>query len=705
MAPVPDAALLPARVKTLLQSEPGSREWQGALDDVIRVQVARVAQRFAAGEAAHAEMSMQGAMALARPGELRRLALGPQALPALRALVASLAARGDEGRARAAYELLAHATDSEAERADAQQHIEAIAAWTRAIANNGPLQSAGAHEVAAVARYVFEPSQAAREEAVRAVEQFVQQAVAVREARRTQGAQVTREEGLEAVRALETGAFVLIALHIRSADLQGARRAAEAMRDRVLVRPELVQLLDALAAKPTSARWLELAHALRSPLQRQSHDDDDFGRDSELLRTASFVAAIEAYRLEPTSAEASLLVATALVSFGLQDAAPAVVAEALAHEPHPRAVAAALATTLAAIERSLETSEPATARLSFAAASPLLATADARGPTQPSSAQVYAVMGEVEMREGNLEQARTLLSAAQKREKNGHVQLLLARLDWHEGNAAQALERLRGALDAPAAGSDAGLRGDVALLRSDIVRDQGNVQDARHGLENALRDLARARSTTEGDRRARIERLIARALDRLGADAKAKRALERAFAATPRDKPQIAATVGQMVARSLVASDLAGAREALSRAAAAELSLDDLVYYALWVRLIERQRPKAAAAGLSSAERVLLEVASDPRWLGRIAAFGVGKIGADDLQAAAQTPTQKTEALFYAAMGRRIAGDTKGASALLRQVVSAPGVDLMEASIARDMLRVDSEGRVAADVPADIDLP
>ena len=33
----------------------------------------------------------------------------------------------------------------------------------------------------------------------------------------------------------------------------------------------------------------------------------------------------------------------------------------------------------------------------------------------------------------------------------------------------------------------------------------------------------------------------------------------------------------------------------------------------------------------------------------------------EELLAAAQTPAQKTEALFYAAMDRRVAGDAKGA--------------------------------------------
>jgi hypothetical protein len=59
---------------------------------------------------------------------------------------------------------------------------------------------------------------------------------------------------------------------------------------------------------------------------------------------------------------------------------------------------------------------------------------------------------------------------------------------------------------------------------------------------------------------------------------------------------------------------------------------------------------------------------------------------AQELLAAAQTPTQKTEALFYSAMDRRAAGDTKGADELLKQVLTSPGLDLMEVALARELL-------------------
>ena len=65
----------------------------------------------------------------------------------------------------------------------------------------------------------------------------------------------------------------------------------------------------------------------------------------------------------------------------------------------------------------------------------------------------------------------------------------------------------------------------------------------------------------------------------------------------------------------------------------------------------------------------------------------MGKLPLKDLVANAKTPAQKTEALFYSAMEQRIGGDPKGAEATLQKVVtSSGGIELMEVSIARDIL-------------------
>jgi tetratricopeptide (TPR) repeat protein len=259
----------------------------------------------------------------------------------------------------------------------------------------------------------------------------------------------------------------------------------------------------------------------------------------------------------------------------------------------------------------------------------------------------------------------------------------LARLDWHAGNTKDALEKLKNALAAEDVAKDPALRGEVLLVTSDITREQGDANAARKPLADALKDLAKARGATESEDRARVERLISRVLDRFGAAKSADKALERALEAAPRDKRQTAATISQIIGRAFVRGDLKAAREGLARAQVAELGREDLVYDALWVRLLERQQRVATD---QTAERILLGASDDPRWIGKVASFGAGKIKAADLVAQAQSPTQKTEALFYAAIDRKVSGDAKGADEGLRQVVSSPGLDLVEFSLAREIL-------------------
>ncbi|MGH7283960.1 MAG: hypothetical protein ACRELY_20735, partial [Polyangiaceae bacterium] len=108
-----------------------------------------------------------------------------------------------------------------------------------------------------------------------------------------------------------------------------------------------------------------------------------------------------------------------------------------------------------------------------------------------------------------------------------------------------------------------------------------------------------------------------------------------------------------------------------------------LVYIALWTRAVERQM-KTPTDG--DADKVFASIPDDGLWTGKLAAFGAGKIKANDLIASAKTLSQKTEALFYAGLDRRAAGDNAGATALFKQAMAAGGVDLVEIGLARDIL-------------------
>ena len=410
-------------VRDLLASEPNSRERHLRLQGVVGRQMARVAARFKSKERERAVSSFAGAMVLVHSGELTNEMLGSHGYEALRAASDEFSKRGDEGRARASYEMLMRVAPAK-EKADIRAHLDAILAWTHDTAGGGVMQTAGALEAAAVQRHLLEPSKEARDEATTRTMEFVEKAAAVRTARRARGTQVSREEGLEAVRALETGATVLAAIQLRNADPQGALAAIEKIRE--VARPELIRALEAVIEKPESDKWLELARMLRPPPRQVHSEEEDFGRDAELLRVASFTAAAEAHRLDSTSPEPAVFVAAMLVDLGMGEAAPAILADAVKAQKDPRIIGIALAITMQAMGRALESDEPDGVRRTFKAAQPILAAADGVKRVQPGPARVYGMMGDIEMREGRLEEARALLTASVERDKSGSVLLSLA---------------------------------------------------------------------------------------------------------------------------------------------------------------------------------------------------------------------------------------------------------------------------------------
>jgi tetratricopeptide (TPR) repeat protein len=364
----------------------------------------------------------------------------------------------------------------------------------------------------------------------------------------------------------------------------------------------------------------------------------------------------------------------------------------------------ALALSLDAIAGEEDSGEPDAARRAFVAAQPILAVAsqkDLAGKVHPNAARLRAAMGEIELREGRINEARVLLKQSADEEKSGAVLLSIARIDSRDGHAQAALDHLRDALTAHDAARDPALRGEILLTISDVTRDKGDFAAARTPLADALKDLVQSRNLPEADARARAERVLARVLDRFGATQPAQRALERAYAAAPGDKRQATQTAELAIGRAFVRGDIASARDGLRRALGADLDPADLVYFALWVRLLERQL-RIPSDG--EPDRVFASLPDDGTWVAALARFGEGKLKPDELVLRARSPMQKYEALFYSAVDRRATGDTKGGDDLLRQVVAGTGLELSEVSLARDMLdpaRIQAGGPL----PPDVSIP
>jgi tetratricopeptide (TPR) repeat protein len=701
--PVSDAAFASA-VHDLILAAPGSPERARLLTGVLGRQMERAAARFRSHETGRGLVAVIGGLYLLHTGELTNDTLGPAARDALREAVRELALRGDEGRARALYEILLRLTPPDG-KPEVQGHLDALSAWSLDELKAGPGTIAtGSIESASVARSLLEPSETAKIDALKATLDWIATAVDLQTKFREKKARPTREEVGEAVRALHSGNDVVAEIFLRDADFTGAVRALARSPSKEAIRPALQQALDAMSPKPSAAQWLAVLHALTPSAHDREQDDDEVMEDRELVRAATFGMALEAYRVDPSEPESAALVAAVLQDLGLAEASPAIITEATRAHHDARTVSAALTLVLRAMSIELEVNDFEAVRRTYAAAAPLLGIADARElaqQLQPSAANVRAMMGEIELEQGSLPTARALLTASAAEEKSGSVLLYLARLDRHDDQIKAALEDLRVARDAADTVRDPALHGDILLTMSDLARESGDAPGAHQALVDALTVLVKGRTEGPAEQRAHVEQVLARVLDRFGAKEKAQQALERAFEATPHDKRQIAATLGQVVARAFVRKDLLAAHDGLTRAIASELGDDEIVYYALWVHLLEKQLKRVNDP---TPGRVFASIPDDGHWVGKLAAYGAGKLPASDLLGLARTKAEKTEATFYQVMDARTSGQGDPGDAGLRSVLRGDGVDLMEEVIARELL-LRASGEAAPPLPAGVKLP
>jgi len=694
-------------VHDLLLAAPGSSERARLLAGVVGHQMERAVARFRSHETGRGVTAVIGGLYLVRTSELTHDTLGPSARDALRESVRELAVRGDEGRARALYEILLQLGPDDA-NADVKAHLDAIQAWTKDELKAGPpAVGTGAVETASVARSLLEPSAAAKQDAVRATIEWIASAVDLQVKFREKKVRPSREEVGEAIRALHSGNEVLAEIFLRDGDAGAALRALARSPAHDAIRPDLQKALDALSSKATASQWLEVLHALSSSPREREQEDEEVLEDRELLRAATLGVALEAHRTDPTQPEAATLVAAILQDLGLAEASPKVLVDAARAHPDAQTVGQALTLVVRAMSLELTANDYDAVRRTYAAAAPLLTlakTQDLVHRVEPNAARVEAMMGEIELEQGGIDAARALLSASASEERSGAVLLALARIDRHDGQLKAALEDLRAARDAPDTAQDAALHGEILLLTSDLLRDTGDLLGARAPLVEALSTVVKGRTAGPPEQRARVEQVLARVLDRFGAKEKAQQALERAIEAT-HDKRQIAATLGQLVARAFVRRDLLAAKDGLTRAIAAELGDDEIVYYALWVHLLEKQLAKPGDHRQDmTVAHVFASIPDDGHWVGKLAAFGAGKLPASQLAGLAKTKAEKTEAAFYQVMDARGGSPTDPNDAGLRTVVQGDGVDLMEAVIARELLRAAAH-EAAPTLPNDIKLP
>ena len=153
---------------------------------------------------------------------------------------------------------------------------------------------------------------------------------------------------------------------------------------------------------------------------------------------------------------------------------------------------------------------------------------------------------------------------------------------------------------------------------------------------------------------ARAERLLARVLEYYGDQRAIRRATERAFEAAGSDPRLLSATVMDAARRGLTLSDLTVARRAVERAISGGMTGDDLVYPALWLQLLEK---KLRVPSSGAVEDAYSAIDDSSGWPARLRAWATGRLTDAELLAAAKDRSQRTEAIFYAAMSRHTPED------------------------------------------------
>jgi tetratricopeptide (TPR) repeat protein len=664
----------PLRAHTVLVSGARDQQRLELLAGVVNRQLARAEARFSAGHADAGLRAVTGAVLLQRVGEGTPLAFSGRSR-ALAAAAEEMARAGDEGRALAFYQALLETLPVGAERDDVTQHLQALEGWVKNLERSGPLQAAGARQQTAVHRSLIDVSPAALKEARAAVLDWILRAQRVDMDDYSDQAQ--REEVVQAFKAVRAGTATLVGLYLRHGDAAGAAAVSSGQELERLVAPGLVTRLDR-ASDGDARAWADLYELFAQAAAEKS----ELTVDAELAKMAAWGAALELYRLQPKSLRHALPLSELLLEFGMSDVVPVVLGKALDAEPRSEDLGLVLSFVLRGILTESELGDLSGARRVFAAASPVFKAADAlKRPPRPSAARVRYVMGAVETQYGALDRALPLLQQAWQREPDnleaGRLAVLVQR---QRGERAEARELLAKVETAARARGDAFTLAELGLTRFELDRDDNKLPDAERALEASLQAALAARTAARKPAElGRAERILARVLESAGDRAGAERASERAWEAAQAEPDQLAPTLLDAGRRALTLRDLRGLRTVAQRSLDARLEDDDLVYVAAWLRLVERALGEPSDGTVESA---LARLTGGQRWPDALRDWLRGKLDDAGLKARARTAAERAEATFYAVLAAR--GVT--ATPELEEVAKSPAVELIEVTVARDLL-------------------
>jgi tetratricopeptide (TPR) repeat protein len=402
---------------------------------------------------------------------------------------------------------------------------------------------------------------------------------------------------------------------------------------------------------------------------------------------------------------AVLPVSMLLIDYGMADAAPLLFRSALGPKPDVKELNWALRSVMQGLATAEARGDVELARGVFTNAKALVDLAARKqylAEARPGAADFYYAMGAMESRVGNLTAAHAQLEAAVAFEPTPQSYRLIAAIERQRGDAGAALRSLSQMLTLVRKAGDPATEAATQLMIYDLLRESGKQPEADSALAAALqRVLAARQSARSSPELAAVERVLADVLERYGELAAAARAVERAGEAARNDVQQLAATVLDAARRALVLGDLNAGRKAMHWALEWDLEDDDLIYAALWTKLLHE---RLGVSSDGSVEEALQRADGQGIWPGSLRDWARGGITAEQLLARASNPVQHVEARFYVALTKYY-GDRKSESLEPLQVVAnSEAIELVEVRMARDLL-AESRGLSRPTLPAGLKIP
>jgi hypothetical protein len=687
-----------AATLTVLENQAPSPRRLGLLVGVVQRQLERATRQFESGHEDMGLAALRGALYLVRAGELRSEMLAGRSA-ALSNAAGAFARLGNEGQAEALYSLLVDRLPPGAEREDARQHLTALRQWQEDTRQPGSMQARAAAQQAALQQALLDPSKPALEKAHAESLQWTQQALTFGAEQLPPQSHFEQDETIEAFRAIRTAPLTFVALYLRQGDAHGALAALDDENVARITAPSLRQRVESAAVDNDPEAWAELFRLFESS---DETDEAGISIDPDLARAASWGAAIELYRAEPRSFRAAMPICSLLLAHGMGEVAPLILARALEQSDQTREASWALRFVLEAIRQAEALGDLPAARRTFTQAKALLELSERQvyaGRVTPSASRLHFFMGAIEAGAGELARAHRELETAVKLEPTADALRLLASIDRQRRDFKSALASLDQVIEITRGTGDAAAQAESHLSRFEVLRDMGEGPRSEESLESALMLGLSARTSAQtGQDQAVAERVLGRVLEQYDARDAARRATKRAYEASRNDIRQMTETVLDSSRRALTLGDLRAARDSVRHAVSADLADEDTVYAALWLKLLE-QRLKVTSDG--TAEEALAQIDNASGWTAKLAAWGRGKISAQELMAQATNRIERVEATFYTAM----AGPSDERSLdKLKEVAVSEAIQLVEVTIARDLL-ASREKRPKPKLPANIALP